>query len=171
MRGIVVSCWKVVDSSLVYDDGSCTSIPDASTVFRALGYEDDGSLLSNPAAALPKIRFSKNGATFSVRAEMSSDGFIEISPVITRRGRSFAGDRLCVPIPEHCVIDNNWLYFSEGRDEANRALEALSISSFGRITLAQYCQLVRMSDDHSGPKINTDLMATISEHEDRKSVV
>lgn len=147
--------WEVRNNLLTYvaDDGTAT-VQTASFVYDALGYGTEQlEGVPNPSDDIPDVRFSKRGSRLAFEVEVSDEGTYVLKPCVTRLGRALDCTSLPIPVPEHYVCGDTWTYFSEGCEIANESLAEAGISSFGAITLSQYCRLIGLSDAGLAPDI------------------
>lgn len=155
--------WEVRNNMLtLVGDNGVANVPSASYVFDALGYGSTRLIgIPNPADELTEIKFSKRGARLSFDVDMMPDGSYVLHPLVSRLGRLLDVEALPVPIPEHYVHDNNWIYFSEGYDDATASLMNAGIESFGPINLSQYCRLIGLSEAGVAPSIETTPLSEV----------
>lgn len=147
--------WEVRNNLLTYvaDDGAAT-VPNASFVYGALGYgAERPEGVPNPSDDIPDVRFSKWGSRLAFDVEVGADGTYVLEPCVTRLGQTLDCTNLPIPVPEHYVCGDSWTYFSEGCEIANDSLAKAGVSSFGAITLTQYCRLIGLSDAGLAPNI------------------
>ena len=152
--------WEVREGllTLVNDNGAAW-VPDASFVFDALGYGTNTLHdVPNPSHDLPQVTFSKRGSKLSFDVTLDDASLFSLQPHATRLGQSLDCAGLPIPIPEHYVCSGTWTYFNDGYEEAVASLKDAGITSFGQITLSQYCRLVALSKVGLAPSIDGSLL-------------